>query len=128
LPEAEGIAVGQIYRALDFLAVWSEELERDVFLHAVGLLQLDVNLIFYDTTTAHFEIDEPDEYAEQFTGKLYAPLRRRGHSKENRDPNPQVVIALAVTCDGMPVRSWVLPGDTADVATVSRIKQDLHAW
>ena len=28
----------------------------------------------------------------------------------------------------MPVRSWVLPGNTADVTTVSRIKQDLHAW
>jgi hypothetical protein len=28
----------------------------------------------------------------------------------------------------MPVRSWVLPGDTADVATVARIKDDLRAW
>jgi transposase len=38
------------------------------------------------------------------------------------------VIALAVTRDGMPVRSWVLPGDTADVATVARIKEDLRTW
>ena len=59
---------------------------------------------------------------------MYAPLRQRGHSKEGRDGNPQVIIALAVTRDGMPVRSWVLPGNTADVATVGRIKQDLHAW
>ena len=28
----------------------------------------------------------------------------------------------------MPVRSWVLPGDTADVTTVARIKEDLRAW
>jgi hypothetical protein len=128
LPEAAGIAVDQLYRALDFLAVWSEEIERDVFLRAADLLRLDVDLIFYDTTTAYFEIDQPDEYAEQFAGKLYAPLRQRGHSKEGRDANPQVIIALAVTRDGMPVRSWVLPGNTADVATVARIKQDLHAW
>ena len=39
-----------------------------------------------------------------------------------------MIIALAVTRDGMPVRSWVLPGDTADVATVARIKDDLRAW
>ena len=39
-----------------------------------------------------------------------------------------MIIALAVTRDGMPVRSWVLPGDTADVATVARIKEDLRAW
>ena len=49
------------------------------------------------------------------------PLRRRGHNKEGRDNQPQVIIALAVTRDGLPVRSWVLPGDTADVATVARI-------
>ncbi|MBW4093894.1 MAG: IS1634 family transposase, partial [Proteobacteria bacterium] len=128
LPEAQGLAVDQLYRALDFLAVWSEEIERDVFLRAADLLRLDVDLIFYDTTTAYFEIDEPDEDAEQFADKLYAPLRQRGHSKEGRDANPQIIIALAVTRDGMPVRSWVLPGNTADVATVARIKQDLHAW
>jgi Transposase DDE domain len=128
LPEADGIAVDQLYRALDALAVWSEEIEHDVFLHTADLLRLDVDLIFYDTTTAYFEIDEPDEHTEQWAGKLFAPLRQRGHSKEGRDANPQVVIALAVTRDGMPVRSWVLPGNTADVATVARIKQDLHAW
>ena len=128
LPEADGLAVDQLYRALDFLVVWSDEIERDVFLRAADLLRLDVDLIFYDTTTAYFEIDEPDEFAEQFAGKLYAPLRQRGHSKEGRDNQPQVIIALAVTRDGMPVRSWVVPGNTADVATVARIKQDLHAW
>ena len=80
LPQADGIAVDQLYRALDFLAVWSDEIERDVFLKAADLLRLDVDLIFYDTTTAYFEIDEPDECAEQWAGKLYAPLRQRGHN------------------------------------------------
>jgi hypothetical protein len=65
LPEADGIAVDQLYRALDALAVWSEEIEHDVFLHTADLLRLDVDLIFYDTTTAYFEIDEPDEHTEQ---------------------------------------------------------------
>ena len=37
-----------------------------------------------------------------------------------------MIIALAVTRDGMPVRSWVLPGDTADVTTVQQIKDDLR--
>src|SRR5271168_1861695 len=128
LPEAEGLAVDQLYRALDVLAVWSDEIERDVFLRAADLLRLDVDLIFYDTTTAYFEIDAEDEAEQEFAGRLYAPLRRKGHSKEGRDNQPQVIIALAVTRDGMPVRSWVLPGNTADVTTVARIKDDLRAW
>ena len=128
LPDADGLAVDQLYRALDFLAVWSDRIERDVFLQAADLFRLDVDLIFYDTTTAYFEIDEADEQPEEWGGKLYAPLRRRGHNKEGRDNQPQVIIALAVTRDGMPVRSWILPGDTADVTTVARIKDDLCAW
>lgn len=128
LPDADGLAVDQLYRALDFLAVWSDAIEREVFLKAADLFRLDVDLIFYDTTTAYFEIDEADEEPEEWAGRLYAPLRRRGHSKEGRDNQPQVIVALAVTRDGMPVRSWILPGDTADVATVARIKDDLRAW
>jgi hypothetical protein len=128
MPDADGLAVDQLYRALDFLAVWSDRIEHEVFLQAADLFHLDVDLIFYDTTTAYFEIDEADEQPEEWGGKLYAPLRRRGHSKDGRDNQPQVIIALAVTRDGMPVRSWVLPGDTADVSTVARIKDDLRAW
>src|ERR1700684_1977208 len=119
LPDADGLAVDQLYRALDFLAVWSDRIEREVLLQAADLFRPRVDLIFYDTTTAYFEIDEADEQPEEWGGRLYAPLRRRGHSKEGRDNQPQVIIALAVTRDGMPVRSWVLPGNTADVTTVA---------
>jgi hypothetical protein len=90
LPDAAGRAVDQCYRALDFLAVWADEIEREVFLKAADLFRLDVDLIFYDTTTAYFEIDEPDEDEQEFAGRLYAPLRKRGHSKEGRDNQPQV--------------------------------------
>src|SRR6187455_2248867 len=37
-------------------------------------------------------------------------------------------VGVATARNGMPVRSWVLPGDTADVTTVARIKDDLRAW
>ena len=52
LPEANHLTVDQLYRALDFLAVWAADIERDVFLRAADLFRLDVDLIFYDTTTA----------------------------------------------------------------------------
>jgi len=129
MPDAADLTVDHLYRALDFLAVWTDEIEQAVFLQTADLFRLDVDLIFYDTTTAYFEIDEADDEVEQaWGGRLFAPLRQRGHSKEGRDTQPQVIIAMAVTRDGMPVRSWVLPGDTADVSTVAKIKADLHAW
>src|SRR3954465_9888198 len=57
LPEAQDLTLHQFYRALDFLAVWSDQIERAVFLRAADLFRLDVDLILYDTTTAYFETD-----------------------------------------------------------------------
>ena len=126
LPAARGLALDQLYRALDILAEHGDGIEQEVFWHGVDLFKLDVDLVFYDATTAWFECDEEDVAAESWRGLTFAPLRKRGHSKEGRDGDPQVIIALAVTRDGMPVRSWVLPGNTADVTTVARIKEDLR--
>ena len=41
---------------------------------------------------------------------------------------PQIVIGLAVTCEGIPVRCWVWPGNTADVAVLTEVKDDLRGW
>jgi hypothetical protein len=126
LPAARDLALDQLYRALDILAEHGDAIEKEVFWRSVDLFKLDVDLIFYDATTAWFECDEENVASENWRGLTFAPLRKRGHSKEGRDNDPQVIVALAVTRDGMPVRSWVLPGNTADVTTVERIKEDLR--
>jgi hypothetical protein len=126
LPEARDLGLYQLYRALDVLAEHGDAIEQAVFWRAVDLFKLDVDLVFYDGTTAWFECDEEDIASHEWRGLTFEPLRRRGHSKEGRDNDPQVVIALAVTRDGVPVRSWVFPGATPDVTTVQTIKDDLR--
>jgi len=126
LPEAQDLALGQLYRALDLLAEHGDAIEQEVFWRSVDLFKLDVDLVFYDATTAWFECDETDVASHEWRGLTFDPLRQRGHSKEGRDNDPQVVIALAVTRDGIPVRSWIFPGNTPDVATVRKIKDDLR--
>ena len=125
LPEARDLGLHQLYRALDVLALHGDAVEQAVFWRAVDLFKLDVDLVFYDGTTAWFECDEEDVASQEWRGLTFEPLRKRGHSKEGRDNDPQVVIALAVTRDGVPVRSWVFPGNTP-VTTVQRIKDDLR--
>jgi Transposase DDE domain len=126
LPEARDLGLHQLYRALDVLAEHGDAVEQAVFWRAVDLFKLDVDLVFYDGTTAWFECDEEDVASHEWRGLTFEPLRRRGHSKEGRDNDPQVVIALAVTRDGVPVRSWIFPGATPDVTTVRTIKDDLR--
>ena len=127
LPEARDLGLHQLYRALDVLAEHGDAVEQAVFWRAADLFKLDVDLVFYDATTAWFETDEEDVAGHEWRGLTFEPLRRRGHSKEGRDNDPQVVIALAVTRDGVPVRSWIFPGATPDVTTVRTIKDDLRA-
>lgn len=126
LPEAEDLGLYQLYRAMDILAEHGDAIEEEVFWNSADLFKLDVDLVFYDATTAWFECDEEDVASHEWRGLKFEPLRKRGHSKEGRDNDPQVVIALAVTREGVPVRSWVFPGNTSDVTTVAKIKDDLR--
>jgi transposase len=121
-----------LYRAMDFLEENQEAIEERLYYRLADLLNLDVDLVFYDTTSLHFEIDEADAVAQhgsqQAGGKAYPALRKRGKSKNGRDDAPQLVIGLAVTRDGFPVRHWVFPGNTVDVTTVRQVKADLKGW
>src|SRR5215208_1882101 len=126
LPEARDLGLHQLYRALDVLALHGDAVEQAVFWRAVDLFKLDVDLVFYDGTTAWFACDEEDVAGHEWRGLASEPSRKRGHGEEGRDNDPQVVIALAVTRDGVPVRSWVFPGTTPDVTTVQTIKDDLR--
>lgn len=119
-PEAEGLELHHLYLAMDLLAEEKERLEEAVFFRVADLLSLDVDLLFYDTTSVYFEIDEEDAEGE-------GP-RKWGHSKDHRPDAPQVVVGLAVTRDGLPVKSWVFAGNTPDVSTIETVKRDLAGW
>jgi hypothetical protein len=56
----EKLQLQHLYRAMDFLESEREEIEREIFFHVSDLLSLDVDLLFYDTTSLHFEVDEED--------------------------------------------------------------------
>ena len=128
LPEAAELKLHHLYRAMDFLEEHKVELEKEIYFATADLMNADVDLIFYDTTSLHFEINEEDDVVLVKKKRPYAPLRKRGHSKNGRGDAPQIVIGLAVTRDGLPVRSWVFQGNTADITTVEKVKADLRGW
>jgi transposase len=126
LPEVD---VHQLYRAMDFLLEAHDEIQREVFWSVANLFNLEVDLLFLDTTTAYFEIEGEDEDVAGDDGDdVVVGLRKRGLSKDSRPGLAQVVIGFAVTRDGIPVRCWVWPGNTADVNVVEEVKRDLNEW
>jgi len=128
LPSAGELELHHLYRAMDFLEKHKPEVEKALYFKMADLMNADVDLIFYDTTSLHFEVDEEDEVPLRGPGKNYEPLRKRGHSKNGRGDAPQIVVGLAVTRDGLPVRSWVFSGETSDITTVEKVKADLRGW
>ena len=112
------------------------EMERALCFQVADLLSLDVEIVFYVTTSLHFEIDDEDkgDEAGQMRGsdaagaKRYVAPRKRGYGTNGRGDAPQIVVGLAVTRDGFPVRHWVFPGNTVDVTTVAQVKDDLKSW
>jgi hypothetical protein len=137
LEGAAGLELQHLYRAMDFLEANQEPIEKALYFRMADLLNLDVEIVFYDTTSLHFEVDEEDHgvgerdavHGSAAAGrKSYRALRKRGHSKNGRFDAPQIVVGLAVTRDGFPVRHWIFPGHTVDVTTVAKVKEDLKGW
>jgi len=126
----------QAYRAMDFLLDALDEIAAQVFSSVAHLLNLDLDIVFVDTTSTYWETETADddlELAEPVTddeldNPEQAGTRAFGHSKDHRADLPQVVIAMAVTRDGVPVRCWTFPGNTADTAIIRTVKDDLGGW
>lgn len=108
----------QAYRAMDLLvaADAQAEVQEAVFFAVADLLNLEVDLLFFDTTSTYFETEDADEF------------RRHGKSKDSRPDLPQIVIGLAVTREGIPVRCWVWPGNTNDNSILPEVKDGLRGW
>jgi hypothetical protein len=122
IPGLAGMDEDQCYRAMDLLIEADSEakVQEAVFFACADLLNLEVDLLFFDTTSTYFERDEPE------TGE--GAFRVFGHSKDHRPDLPQIVIGLAVTREGIPVRAWCWPGNTSDMTVIAEVKDGLRGW
>lgn len=64
------------------------------------------DLLFYDVTTLYFEAFKEDE------------LRKNGFSKDNKSQQPQILVALMVTKEGLPIAYEVFAGNTFEGHTI----------
>jgi hypothetical protein len=132
----QGFTDDAAYAAMDFLLNALNDIAAEVFASVAHLLNLDLDIVFVDTTSTYWEVDVPDELADLqdkvdddgVTRPAEQGKRAFGHSKDFRTDLPQVVIAMAVTRDGVPVRCWTFPGNTADTSIIRTVKDDLAGW
>jgi len=132
------------YRAMDALLAVEATVCREVYDRVADLLNLEVDLLFFDTTSTYFETnggqaDGPvarDEHGRVNPEPEATPsdlvrdvgFRTHGKSKDHRPDLPQVVIGMAVTRTGIPVRVWSWPGNTSDSALIRQVKDEMRDW
>ncbi len=90
-----------VYRTLDYVDEQSQELiQKKAWNAATGLFAEKIDVVFYDCTTLYFESFTEDE------------LRQKGLSKEHRFTESQVLLAMMVTRQGLPLGYRLYNGAT----------------
>ncbi|QBI20134.1 IS1634 family transposase [Egibacter rhizosphaerae] len=144
IPGLEAMSEDDCYRAMDRFLEVIGEVQRRVFFSVANLLNLQVDLVFFDSTSTYWETDtadQPDPREEldprederatdgdEAGEAVEAAVRTWGRSKDHRPDLPQVVIGMAVTREGIPVRVWTFPGDASDQTLLRTVKDDLRDW
>ena len=98
-----------LYRCLDLLLAEKEALFTHLRQRWSDLFGVRYEILLYDLTSTYFECDVPQDEADP---------RRFGYSRDRRSDCVQVVIALVVTPEGLPLAYEMLPGNTADKTTL----------
>ena len=100
----------KLYACHDRLLACKEELFSHLIARWRDLFNASFDVLLYDLTSTYFEIDA--------AAKPEGDKRRHGYSRDKRPDCPQVVIALVVTPDGLPLAYEVMAGNTSDNKTL----------
>jgi hypothetical protein len=98
-----------LYRCLDLVLAHKEALFGHLRRRWGDLFGARYDVLLYDLTSTYFECDVPDDEADP---------RRFGYSRDRRSDCVQVIVALVVTPEGLPLAYEMLPGNTADKTTL----------
>ena len=98
-----------LYRCHDLLLPWKEELFGHLRQRWSDLFGARYEVLLYDLTSTYFECDVPADENDP---------RRFGYSRDRRGDCVQVVVALVVTPEGLPLAYEMFPGNTADKTTL----------
>jgi len=100
-------SVNPIYRMMDKIdASFIEAMKEKIASYNIFLLKGRIQILFYDVTTLYFESFRSDE------------LKKLGYSKDNKFNQPQVVLSLLATEEGLPLGYEVFPGNTYEGHTL----------
>ncbi|MBV1735247.1 MAG: IS1634 family transposase [Candidatus Desulforudis sp.] len=113
-PSFDQLELQHFYRGLDFLIDHKETIENALFSETRSLFNMQLDMVFWDSTSTYFEGVGPDGLADY------------GHSKDHRPDRTQIVVGLLMTREGIPIAHQVFPGNMADIDTFKEAIKDVR--
>lgn len=102
----------EILRTLEYLEKFKNQIEEKLFYKQMDLFNFKVDLVFYDLTSSYFEGAGPE-------------MAEIGFSKDEKRGTKQILLALAVTKEGLPIGHEVYEGNKSEKTTVIQMVQKL---
>jgi Transposase DDE domain len=109
----------KLYACHDLLLAHKQALFSHLTERWRDLFNASFDVLLYDLTSTYFEVNASDLPEDS--------KRRHGYSRDKRPDCPQLVIALVVTPDGLPLAYEVLPGNTADCKTLRNFRAKIES-
>ncbi len=114
--EAEGfdrLRLAHFYKTLGVLWRCKEQIEGHLYRRGLDLFNQEVDLVFFDTTSTYFE------------GISWEGWAKRGMSRDRRPDHLQLIVAVVMRRDGIPISCEIWPGNTADVTSLVPILEGM---
>lgn len=99
-----------IYRALSVLANETDFIQAELYKNSQKVLERRKDILYYDCTNFHFELEEADDF------------RKYGKSKQHQ-PLPLVGMGLFMDYDGIPLAFDIYPGNKNEQPTLKPIEK-----
>jgi transposase len=109
-----GIDLQHVYRAMDALEPIRDAIQKQAFISAQEASGEQLDCIFFDVTTLYFESIEQDE------------IKKIGFSKDQKHHQVQIVLALVVDPNGLPIAFEIFEGNQAKTKTLIPVLEGMR--
>lgn len=111
----QDINLENVYRAMDIIEPFATDFQKWAFDTACAFSPLPLDCFFFDVTTLYFESVEQDE------------IREFGFSKDQKHHCVQIVLALVVDAQGMPIAYEVFKGNLSETKTLLPVLESFRS-
>ena len=110
----DGFKLDDVYRALDIITKYDEELQRWIYDHSVTIYKRDLSATYFDCTNYYYDVSSPDEDEIDDEGNLLLKRYRKYGPEKNHRKDPIVELGLLMDGSGIPLSYGLFPGNESE--------------